>query len=83
MFSFRGMVYGVDCIHLVGVGVGIKKPTGVIVSGNKHFCNYLSHSEGSRTMAQGLREMRGREGMNDIFRVGGWCEELTEYIRLG
>ena len=29
-FLCRGMVWGVDLIHLVGVGVGIKKPRGVI-----------------------------------------------------
>ena len=28
IFSCMGMVWGVDCIHLVGVGVGIKKPGG-------------------------------------------------------
>ena len=27
-FLCRGMVWGVDWIHLVGVGVGIKKPGG-------------------------------------------------------
>ena len=27
-FSCRGMVWVVDWIHLVGVGVGIKKPSG-------------------------------------------------------
>ena len=42
-FSCGGMVWGVDWIHLVEVGVGVKEPRGVIGSGNctknMHFCN--------------------------------------------
>ena len=49
-----GMVWGVDWIHLVGVGVGIKKTRGVIGYEKMHFCYYLSDSEGSRTKAQRL-----------------------------
>ena len=60
-FLCRGMVWGVDWIHLVGVGVGIKKTRGVIGSGNMHFCYYLSDSEGSRTMAQRLGGVEGEK----------------------
>ena len=35
-FSCREMVWGVDLIHLVWVGVGIKKARGVTWSGNMH-----------------------------------------------
>ena len=54
-----GMVWGVDWIHLVGVGVGMKKPRGVIGTRNMHFCYYLSHSEGSRTRGQRLGGVKG------------------------
>ena len=63
----RGWCGGVDWIHLVWVGVGMKKPRGVIGSGNMHFCYYLSHSEESRTKGQRLGWGEGRRGMNDIF----------------
>ena len=55
-FLCRGMVWGVDWIHLVGVWVGIKKNPGRGVIGYEkmHFCYYLSDSEGSRTKAQRL-----------------------------
>ena len=36
IFSCRGMVWGVDWIHLIRVGVGIKKPSGVIGSEYLH-----------------------------------------------
>ena len=35
-FLCRGMVWGVDWIHLVWVGAGIKKVRGVTRSGNMH-----------------------------------------------
>ena len=58
-FSCRGWCEELTGLHLVGVGVGIKKPRGFIGSGNMHFCYYLSHSEGSRTMAQSLGGVKG------------------------
>ena len=36
IFSCGRMVWGDDWIHLVGVGVGIKKTSGVIGSENMH-----------------------------------------------
>ena len=60
-FLFRGMVCGVDLIHLVGVGVCIKKPRGVIGYGKMNFCYYLSGSEGSRTMARRLSGVEGEK----------------------
>ena len=36
-FSRRGNVCGVDWVHLVWVGVGIKKARGVVGSGNMPF----------------------------------------------
>ena len=51
----------VDWIHLVGVGVCIQKPRGVIGYGKMHFCYYLSDSEGSRTMAQRLGGVEGEK----------------------
>ena len=54
-----GDVWVVDWIHLVGVGVGIKKPRGVIGYEKMHFCYYLSDSEGSRTKAQRLGGVEG------------------------
>ena len=36
IFSCGGMMWGVDWIHLVVVGVGIKKTRGVIGSENMH-----------------------------------------------
>ena len=38
-FSCGGMVCEVDWIHLVWIGVGVKKPRGVIGTRNMHFCN--------------------------------------------
>ena len=58
-FSCRGKVWGVDWIHLVWVGVGIKKARGVVGSGNMHFRYNLSNLEGSRKRAQRLGEIRG------------------------
>ena len=58
-FSCEGMVCGVDWIYLVGVGVGMKKPRGVIGTRNMHFCYNLSHSEGSRTRGQRLGGVKG------------------------
>ena len=61
-FLCRGMVWGVDWIHLVGVGVGIKKPGGGVIGYEKmHFCYYLSDSEGSRTKAQRLGGVVGEK----------------------
>ena len=60
-FLCGGMVWGVDWIHLVEVGVGMKKPRGVIGTRNMHFCYYLSHSEGSRTMGSEIGWGEGRE----------------------
>ena len=42
---------GVDRIHMIRVGLGLKNP-GVNVSGKMHFCYNLSYSVRSRTMAQ-------------------------------
>ena len=36
IYSCKGVVWGVDWIHLVWVGVGIRKSQGVIGSGNMH-----------------------------------------------
>ena len=58
IYSCRGMVWGVDWIHLVGVGGGIKKPGGHWVW-KYAFCYYLSHSEGSRTGGQRLGGVKG------------------------
>ena len=63
------MACGVDWIHLLEVGVGMKKPRGVIGSGNMHICYYLGHSEGSRTRAQRLCEVK-RENKKLHIRVG-------------
>ena len=52
-FSCRGKVWGVDWIHLVWVGVGIKKARGVVGSGNMHFRYYLSNLGGQ---GKGLRD---------------------------
>ena len=60
-FLCQGMVWVVDWIHLVGVGVCIQKPRGVIGYGKMHFCYYLSGSEGSRTMAQRLGGVEGEK----------------------
>ena len=54
-FSCREMVWGVDWIHLVWVGVGIKKPGGSL---GLEICMF-DDSEASRTWAQKLGEMRG------------------------
>ena len=58
-FLCRRMVWGVDWIHLVGVGVGLKKTRGVIGYEKMHFCYFLSGSEGSRAMAQRLGGVMG------------------------
>ena len=71
-FLCRGMVCGVDWIHLVGVGVGIRKPRGGIGYEKMHFCYYLSDSEGSRTKAKRLVGVVGGRTYQH-FRVGGWC----------
>ena len=60
-YSFRGMVWGVDWIHLVGVGVGIKIPRGSLGLEICIFAYYSSHSDGSRTRAQRLGGMEGEK----------------------
>ena len=46
---------GVDWIHLVGVGVGMKKPRGVIGSGNMHFCYYFEPFRGVKDKGSEIR----------------------------
>ena len=59
---------GVDRIHLVWVGVGIKQARGSMDLDKMHFCYYFSYSEGSRTRAQRLCDME--VGRNEgYFRV--------------
>ena len=58
-FLNGGMVWGVELVHIVRVGGGIKKARRVVGFGNMHFRYYLSHSEGSRTRAQRLGEIMG------------------------
>ena len=57
--SGDGVSSGLDTFGWVGVG--IKKPRGVIGYGKMHFCYYLSGSEGSRTMAQRLGGVEGEK----------------------
>ena len=53
-------MWGVDWIHLVWVGVGIKKARGVVGSGNMHlFSIQFEQFRGSRKRAQRLGEIRG------------------------
>ena len=49
---------GVDWIHLVWVGVGIKKARGLVGSGKMLVLYHFSGPEGSRTRAQRLGEMK-------------------------
>ena len=53
-----GMVWGVDWIHLVWVRVSIKKARGSLCMEKIAYLNYFSDSEGSRTRAQRLGEMK-------------------------
>ena len=53
-----GVVWGVDWIHLVWVGVSIKKARGVIGYGKNAYLYYLGDSEGSRSRAQRLGEIK-------------------------
>ena len=77
-----GMVWGVDRIHLVWVGISIKKARGVILYGKNAYLYYFSDSEGSRTRAQRLGEMKV-ERKERYIRECGWCGELTRYIWFG
>ena len=62
---------------MVWVEFGKKKPGGGVVgSGKMRVRYYFSDSEGSRTRAQRLGEMKV-EGIERHFRIGGWCEEVT------
>ena len=61
---------GVEFVHMVSVGGGIKKVRGVNLSGNMHFSGYYSCSEGSRTRAQRYGEIMG-EMRNYFFRMRG------------
>ena len=58
IYSCMGMVLGVDWIHLVWVGVSIKKPGGSLSMEKNAYLFYFSDSEGSRTRAQRLGEMK-------------------------
>ena len=58
IYSCMEMVWKVDWIHLVWVGVSIKKARGVFVYGQNAYLYYFSGSEGSRTRAQRLGEMK-------------------------
>ena len=58
IYSCMGMVLGVDWIHLVWVGVSIEKARGVFESGKNAYLYYFSGSEGSRTRAQRLGEIK-------------------------
>ena len=58
-FSCREMVWVVDWIHLVGVGVGIKNPGGSLDMKKCTSVYFLSDSEGSRTKAQRLGGVEG------------------------
>ena len=50
-------MWGVELVHMVWVGGGIKKARWVNLSGNMHLSGYYSCSEGSRSRAQRLGEM--------------------------
>ena len=78
IYSCMGMVWGVDWIHLVWVGVSIKKPGGVTGYGKNAYLYYFSDSEGSRSRAQKLGEMKVERKVLHI-RVWRWCEELIDY----
>ena len=58
IYSSMGMVWGVDWIHFLWVGVSIKKARGVFACGKNAYLYYFSDSEGSRTRAQRLGEMK-------------------------
>ena len=58
IYSCMGIVWGVDWIHLVCAGVSIKKARGVFEYGKNAYLYYFSDSEGSRTTAQRLGEMK-------------------------
>ena len=77
-----GVVWGVDWIHLVWVGVSIKKARGVIGYGKNAYLYYFSDLEGSRSRAQRLGEMKVERKKLHI-RVWLWCGELTGYIWFG
>ena len=81
-YSCMRVVSGIDWIHLVRVGVSIKKArAGHWVWKNANLY-YFSDSEGSRSRAQKLGEMK-EERKNLHIRVCGWCGELTGYIWFG
>ena len=70
-------------LNTFGWGAGVyKKNQGVIGSGNMHVWYYFSDSEGSRTRAQRLGEVK-REKKEWHFRVRGGCGELTGFLWLG
>ena len=58
-FSCRGKVWGVDWIHLVWVGVGIKKSQGGSWVWKYAFSIQFEQFRGSRKRAQRLGEIRG------------------------
>ena len=82
IYSCMGVVSEVDWIHLIRVGVSIKKARGVIGYGKNAYLYYFSDSEGSRSRVQKLGEMKV-ERKDLHIRVWGWCGELTGYIWFG
>ena len=58
-FSRRGNVWGVDWVHLVWVGVGIKKARGGSWVWKYAFSIQLEPFRGSRKRAQRLGEIMG------------------------
>ena len=58
IYSCMRMMWGVDWTHLVWVGVSIKKARVVFVYGKNAYLFYFSDSEGSRTRAQRLGEIK-------------------------
>ena len=53
IYSCRGMVWGVDCVHLVWVRVGIKKPGGSWIWTK---CIFDTISAIQKGQGQGLRD---------------------------
>ena len=58
IYSCSGMVWGVDWIHMIWVGVDIKKARGSLDMEKMHVRYNFSDSEGLRTRAQRLGEKK-------------------------
>ena len=82
IFSCRGMVWGVEWILLVGVGVGIKKNQGGHWSWKYAFLLLFESFRGVKDKGSEIG-WGWRERKVNIFSCGGWCGELVGYIWLG